>query len=276
MTRNHKTTLAAAIVISLAVVSSAAIRTVRSRKPIKIAVRDFWTPQRLEQSLTEPNSPSRTLWEALDLTSNSPATQKSLALILLIPVGALITAAFRNLIGMRTIGTFSPTLLAISQVKADWRVGVAVFVSTFGVGCLVRMLFLKRRLSAVARRGIVAVFVAVFLALAISASERFRLANNARYVLLPVVVTTMMIERFFIILEKENKSEAIRVLINTLVVAVCCFALFSLSPIGPVFLAFPELELLIVVVLILIGHYSGRSLIEILSRGKTQPSEQDA
>jgi hypothetical protein len=230
----------------------------------------------LEQSLTEPNSPSRTLWEALDLTSNSPATQKSLALILLIPVGALITAAFRNLIGMRTIGTFSPTLLAISQVKADWRVGVAVFVSTFGVGCLVRMLFLKRRLSAVARRGIVAVFVAVFLALAISASERFRLANNARYVLLPVVVTTMMIERFFIILEKENKSEAIRVLINTLVVAVCCFALFSLSPIGPVFLAFPELELLIVVVLILIGHYSGRSLIEILSRGKTQPSEQDA
>ena len=150
-----------------------------------------------------------------------------------------------------------------------------MFVLTFGVGCLVRMLFLKRKLSAVPRRGIVAVFVALFPALAISASERFQLATNACCVLLSVVVTTMMIERFIIILEKENKTEAVHVLINTLVVAVCCFALFSLSPIGPVFLAFPELEFFIVVGLILIGLYSGRSLIEILSRVKTKVLERN-
>ena len=275
MIRNHKKTLAAVTAMSLAVVSSVAIRTVCPPKSFKIAVKDFWTSQRSEQRLPDPNSPSPRLWEALDLTSNSPATKKSLALILLIPVGALITVAFRNLIGIRTIGTFSPALLAISQVKADWRVGVGVFVLTFGIGCLVRMFFLKRRLSAVARRGIVAVFVAVFLALAISVSERFRLANNARYVLLPVVVTTMMIERFFIILEKQSRTVAVGVLINTLVAAICCFALFSITPIGPVFLAFPELELLIIAALILIGRYSGRSVIEIMGLVKSKPVDQD-
>ena len=275
MIRNHRTTLAAVTPIGLVVVSSVAIRTVCSRKLFKIAAKDFWTSQRFERRLPDPNSPSPTFWEALDLTSNSPATRKSLALLLLIPVGALITAAFRNLIGMRMIGTFFRTLLAKSPVKVDWRVGAAVFVLTFGVGCLVRMLFLKRRLPAVACRGIVAVFVALFLALAISASECFQLATNARYVLLPVVVITMMMERLFIILEKENKSEAVRVLMNTLVVAVCCFTLFGLSPIGPVLPGFPELEFLIVVLLILIGCYSGRSLIKILSRGKTKVLEQN-
>jgi hypothetical protein len=210
-----------------------------------------------------------------DLTRNSVSTQKTLALILLIPVGVLITAGFRNLIGIRTIGTFSPTLLAISQVKANWKVGLAVFVLTFGIGSLVRMLFFDRKLSAVPRRGIVAVFVALSLAAAISASERFQLATNARHVLLPVVVTTMMIERFFMILEKESKTLALKVLFNTLLVAVCCFALFSMTPVSLLFLAFPELELLIVVVLILIGHYSGRSLIEVFSPGKVGTDEQE-
>jgi hypothetical protein len=64
------------------------------------------------------------LLSVLDLTRTPAQTQSALSFLLLMPVGLLITALARSLIGMRTIGTFSPTLLALSQARSDWRIGV--------------------------------------------------------------------------------------------------------------------------------------------------------
>jgi hypothetical protein len=90
---------------------------------------------------------------ALDLTRTPAQTQSALSFLLLMPVGLLITALARSLIGMRTIGTFTPTLLALSQARSDWRIGVVIFAVTFGLGSLCRMVLAKLRLSTVPRRG---------------------------------------------------------------------------------------------------------------------------
>ena len=48
-----------------------------------------------------------------------------LKVILLLPLGALVTAIVRTIIGTRTFGTFTPTLLALAFVYNDWRTGVS-------------------------------------------------------------------------------------------------------------------------------------------------------
>ena len=45
------------------------------------------------------------------------------------PLGALLTAVLRTIIGIRTFGTFTPTLLALAFVYNDWRTGLVVFVA---------------------------------------------------------------------------------------------------------------------------------------------------
>ena len=275
MKSESKTTALMFTGIVLVVILILVIRTSCFQHSFRIPGKDLWTSQRIQETLPDPNSQSCAWWEIFDLSRNSPATQKTLALILLIPFGVLITACCRNLIGLRTIGTFSPTLLAISQVKADWKVGVVVFLLTFGVGSFVRMFLLKYKLSSVPRRGIIAVFVVLSLAVAITVSERFQLATSARHILLPVVVTTTMIESFFVILEKESKVLAIRVLFNTLLVTFFCFVIFSKTTVGAIILIYPELELLVVAALFLIGRYSGCTLIEFVCPTKTGPIEQE-
>jgi hypothetical protein len=218
---------------------------------------------------------TRRLLTILDFQNLSVPSQRTLSLILLIPVGTLITAAYRRFIGMRTIGTFSPTLLALSQAKSDWKIGLLVFFTTFSIGILFRMLFTRLKLPAVSRRGIVAVFVVLFLAVAVSLCEVLNVPVDSRSVLLPVVVTTMMIERFFIIIGKEGSKAAGFALLNSLIVAVCCFGLFALTPIGAALLAYPELELLILSGLILNGCYSGPTLVGFLGLGKETIGETD-
>ena len=98
---------------------------------------------------------------------------------------------------------------------------------------------------------------------------------DPRAILLPVVVTTMMIERFFIILGKEGDPAAGYALINSLIVAVCCFGLFGFTPIGAVLLAYPELELLILSGLILTGCCTGPTLAGLLGLSKEATGEAD-
>ena len=200
----------------------------------------------------------------LDLTRTPSQTQTILSFLLLVPAGLLITAMAGSVVGVRTIGTFSPTLLALSQVRSDWRIGTIIFIIIFGLGSLCRMLLIKLQLSTMARRGVIGTFIVSSLALIISFSHSYGLAPTARHVLLPVAVMTIMIDRFFTIIQTEGNKTALTVLANSLVIAVCCFLAFAYTPLGDILLNFPESELLIIALLILVGRYSGRSLLSVL------------
>jgi hypothetical protein len=111
---------------------------------------------------------------------------------------------------------------------------------------------------------VVGTFVVSAIVAAISVSHSYGLAPTARHVLLPVAVMTIMIDRFFTIIEAEGNRTALTVLASSIAIAVCCFAVFAYTRTGRILLRFPELELLIIATLILVGRYSGRSLLDAL------------
>jgi hypothetical protein len=200
----------------------------------------------------------------MDLQRTPAQTQRALSFLLLIPIGLLITALAKTLIGLQTIGTFSPTLLALSQARSDWRIGTVIFIATFGLGTLCRILLARYKLSIVPRRGVVGTVVVLAIVVWISLSNKYGLAPTASHVLLPVAVMTVMIERFFVIMEKDGNRTALKVLANSIAVAALCFVIFEYTRTGRFLLRFPELQLLIIAVLILIGRYSGPSLLAVL------------
>jgi hypothetical protein len=189
--------------------------------------------------------------------------KKTLTLVLLLPAGALITAFFRNIIGLRTFGTFTPTLLALSLVNSDWRIGVIIFFLIMIAGLACRVLLNRLRLLAVPRLGIILTVVVLCLVAAVSVSEYFGVAPTARSILLPVVITTMMIERFFIIIEEDGAKDALKVLLGTVIVAACCFTLLASASLGRFVLTFPEMQLLIAAAFVVIGRYSRYRLSEL-------------
>ena len=212
----------------------------------------------------ETGSGRTSILSVMNLTRTPAQTQVALAFLLLVPVGLLITALARSLLGIQTIGTFSPTLLALSQARSDWRIGALIFAVTFGLGSLCRLMLARFKLSVVPRRGVIGTFVVLALTVAISLSHSYGLAPTARHVLLPIAVMTVMIERFFAIMEKNGNRRALIVLANSIAVAVCCFMIFVYTQTGHILLRFPELELLIMAALILVGRYSGRSVLAAL------------
>ena len=59
-------------------------------------------------------------------------------MVLILPLGALFTAFVRTIIGIRTFGTFSPTLLALAFVYNDFRSGLCIFAVVLATGFISR------------------------------------------------------------------------------------------------------------------------------------------
>lgn len=237
------------------------IRIVRASGPL-----EYQAKYSIRRILPQPaltGLPDDRFWSIADLTRLPLSMQEILALLLLLPLGALITAFFRNVVGLRTFGTFTPCLIALGFVQADWRTGAVVFIVVLCVGIFARLLLSKLKLLLVARLGIIVTLVVLCMISAVSILDYFGLTPSASAVLLPVVILTMMIERFNIAAEEDGYLQALRVLTGTLVVAVCCFFILRLEGLGRFVLTFPEMQLFIAAGLLLIGRYSGYRLTEL-------------
>ena len=233
------------------------------RGPDTLIYQSRYSIRRLLPPNSFVSSQDSQLWNIVDLTRLPPSMQEIVSLILLLPIAALITTIFRNIIGIQTFGTFTPSLIAMSFLHADWRTGAMVLFIVLSVGILARWLLNKLQLLMVARLSIILALAVLCMVLAVSVLDYLSLTPSASAVVLPIVILTMMIERFNIIAEEDGLPNALKTFAITILVAACCFLVMKVAWVGRLALIFPEVQLFNIAILLLIGRYSGYRLSEI-------------
>ena len=198
-----------------------------------------------------------------DLTRLPLDMQEPLAIMLLLPLGALVTTLFRTVIGMRTFGTFTPSLLALSFVYADWMTGLMTFAVVLALGLTSRALLDRLKLLVVPRLSLILTLVVLCIMLMVSVLDYFNLTPSAQAVILPMVILTMTIERFYLTSEEDSPAFALELLGATLLVGVCCYGVLRWNAVGRLFFTFPELHFFTIAALVLLGRYSGYRLTEL-------------
>jgi hypothetical protein len=198
-----------------------------------------------------------------DLTRLPLDMHEALAVILLLPLGGLVTALFRTIIGIRTFGTFTPTLLALSFVYADWMTGLLTFAVVLALGLTTRTLLDRLKLLVVPRLGAILTLVVLCIMLIVSVLDYFNLTPSAQAVILPMVILTMTIERFFLTSEEDSTGVAVQRLATTVLVGACCYGVLRWQTVGRLVFTFPELHFFTIAGLILLGRYSGYRLTEL-------------
>ncbi|QDT00293.1 7TM domain-containing protein [Adhaeretor mobilis] len=214
--------------------------------------------------------------QALDLTNLPVGMHGTLSLLLLLPLGALITALFRNVIGIQTYGTFAPALLAMSFIYADLATGLVVFGVIIAVGLGGRSLVERLHLLMVPRLSIILTLIILCVLFGVSMLNQLGLTPTGKAILLPLVVLTIMIERFYVSAEEDGIGFALQLVVGTIVVSVFCFLLLSWNEVGRLILIYPEIHLLTIAAFIAIGRYTGYRMTELwrfrdLARGEQRP-----
>jgi len=183
--------------------------------------------------------------------------------LLVVPIGVFLLILLRNMVGIKTFGTFMPVLIALAFRETQLLWGLALFLLLVGVGVSVRRYFEHLKLLVIPRLAAVLIFV-ILMMLGISVvTHLLGLVGGLSVALFPMVILTMTIERASIVWEELGPPETIIQTIGTLVAAALAYTVMGINILQHLVFVFPELLLLILAGTLLMGRYSGYRLIEL-------------
>ena len=191
------------------------------------------------------------------------AEQNVLKWLMIFPLGILITVLLRNIVGITTMGTFTPMLLAMSLVKTGLAAGLISFGLIMLIGLSMRALLSKLNLLLVPRIAAVVIFVILIMQTFTVLGYRFKLDMISAAAFFPIIIMAWIIERASIIWEEDGAKNACQEIINSLIAALITYFVINNEVIRHVMYAFNELNLVILFMVMLLGTYTGYRLTEL-------------
>jgi hypothetical protein len=199
----------------------------------------------------------------MSLFSLPVKTQAVYRVILLVPVGAFLLVILRNVVGMKTFGTFMPVLIALAFRETGLARGVLLFTILVGLGLAVRFYLERLKLLVVPRLAAVLIVVVGLMTLLSVITHGLGGRTGLSVALFPMVIITMTIERMSITWEERGPREALTSGAGSLLTAAMAFLVMNAKYIEHLFFVFPELLLVLLAATILMGRYTGYRLMDL-------------
>lgn len=182
--------------------------------------------------------------------------------LLLVPVGGVVIAFLRQIIGIRTFGTFMPVLIALSFRETQLISGVLIFTSIVAIGLIIRAQFDRLQLLLVPRLAAILTIVVLLMAFLTVITHKMGINAGLSISLFPMVILTMTIERMTIMWEEHGAKFSIGTGLNSLGAAIIAFLCINNTYISHLTFVFPELLLIVLALAIMLGRYHGYKLTE--------------
>lgn len=190
-------------------------------------------------------------------------SQEVYRILLTIPLGAFLLVIMRNVVGVKTFGTFMPVLIALAFRETQLVWGIVLFSLVVAIGLAIRFYLEQLKLLLVPRLGALLIIVILLMAAISIFSHKLGIERGLSVALFPMVIMTMTIERMSIVWEERGATEAIQQGVGSLLVAGIAFLFMSNPYLEHMVFVFPEMLLIILAITLLMGRYSGLRLLEI-------------
>jgi hypothetical protein len=180
-------------------------------------------------------------------------------LLLMMPLGAAVVVFVRAVLGWKTFGLFTPMLLALAYLQSGPIAGPVISTTAILIGMVAAPFLKLLNLSRVAFLGtLIAIVVSALGAMALQFDQP-ALASA-----FPVVVTALIVERWWNAWEADGPKKALRMTLATLGVALMIQLLVAAPPVLALAAHAPlAVPVAAVAVMILLGRYNGLRLSEL-------------
>ena len=191
------------------------------------------------------------------------AEQNTLKWLSIFPLAILVVVVMRNVVGIQTMGTFTPMLLAMALTKTGFAAGLIAFGVIIALGLFIRFWLSKLNLLLVPRISAVVIFVILIMQILTIVGYQFDFKIGLSAVFFPIIIMAWIIERASITWEEDGAMNACREVFYSLIVAIITYFIVSSEYIRHIMFAFDELNLVILFTVMLLGTYTGYRLTEL-------------
>ena len=202
-------------------------------------------------------------WYNLSIYNLPLSAQNSLKWLAVFPIAILFVVLLRNVVGVRTMGTFTPMLIAMSFVQTGFWAGLVCFSLIVALGLTIRFVMSKLNLLLVPRISAVVIFVILIITGLTFLGYNLNIKIAQASVYFPIIITAWVIERASIIWEEEGAKNAWHELSNSLIVGIIVYCVISNDYVRHLMFVFNEVNLVILFAVMLLGTYTGYRLTEL-------------
>jgi len=189
--------------------------------------------------------------------------QNFIKVLLLIPLGALVVAFFRTVIGIPTFGTFAPVLLALAFREISLWLGMVCVLIVILLGWAFRTFLDRLKILVIPRLSIIVTSVVMIILVTMVVFYHLGIQRVLFMSLFPMIILTWTIERFSVIQIEDGTNAAIRSALGTAVVAAAAYYFMEMKILRLYLFAFPELLFVVIAIMLVLGRYTGIRLTEL-------------
>ncbi|MEO1054929.1 MAG: 7TM domain-containing protein [Bacteroidota bacterium] len=199
------------------------------------------------------------LWEIID---HAKIPVDLLRMILLLPFGALLVAIFKNVIGIKTYAVFLPVLISLALIETGLLPGLVLFSVIITVVALVNFPLEKWGVQHNAKVAMMLTVVVMFALLVVKVLYQTEWLNASAPLFFPIIILTIVSERFAKKIEEEGLKPAVVLYLLTLLVTVVIYFILSSEAIQYFVITFPEIIVSVAGLNLMLGKWIGLRLSE--------------
>ncbi|MDX8385974.1 MAG: UUP1 family membrane protein [Gallionella sp.] len=189
-------------------------------------------------------------------------SQNLLTILLMLPLGALVTVVFRNVIGLETFGTFLPALIASAARETGLLWGMIGLISIILISALVRRALDWLQLLHSPKMAIMLTTVVIVMMAITVGGVQLGLFQLAHMTLFPIAILAITAERVALMESEQGSKKVAQITFMTLIVIAACYAVMESLFMQSLILAFPELLLVVIALNLWLGKWIGIRVLE--------------
>ncbi len=211
---------------------------------------------------SEPPSKWYFLSSMINFALFSGVPLSTITLILLMPLIALLLAVARQVVGIKAFGIYVPALITLAFLESGLRYGAIVFLIILAVGTLARLLLKKIRILYLPRMALILTFVALGMLLIMYLAAYFNIVGLKTLSIVPLLTMVILTEKFVSAQIRYGFGSAIKLTFETFILSTICYLVLSWETLRALVISYPEMVLLVIPLLVILGRWSGLRLSE--------------
>jgi hypothetical protein len=205
---------------------------------------------------------SGSLSDGVHFALRSGVPEKTMILILALPIIVTLVSFSRQLIGFRVFGIYLPSILTIVFLDIGIKYGLIIFVIVIFLGTAVRYLLHRYRLLYLPRMAITLTVISLGMVGFLVAAGHFDFTYLAQATVFSMMLMIILAEKFIEAEIEKGLLETIKLTLETLLISVGATILVRWSILQSSLLLHPEIILLAIIFNLSVGRWVGLRLRE--------------
>ncbi len=187
----------------------------------------------------------------------------TLVLVLILPVIVTAIAFFRQVIGIKAFGIYTPAIITFAFLAtSQLRYGITIFITVIVVGTITRHLLKKARLLYLPRVAIMITVVGFSILLLLFIGGAWNRTGLASVSIFPILIMITLVEKFIAVQIEKGDRTAIILSLETLFISIIGYYIASWPLLIKIILQYPWISLLTIPINIFLGKWTGLRLSE--------------